>query len=125
MMTKIRVDKYVWCVRLAKTRSQATELISKGKIRLNGIDIKASRDIKIDDVIQIQKNNAVFEYKVLDYLDKRVGAKLVENYIVDITKPEEIEKYKSYQLAQSAYREYGTGKPSKKDRRDLDSFLDF
>lgn len=124
-MTKIRVDKYVWCVRLAKTRSQATELISKGKIRLNGIDIKASRDIKIDDVIQIQKNNAVFEYKVLDYLDKRVGAKLVENYIVDITKPEEIEKYKSYQLAQSAYREYGTGKPSKKDRRDLDSFLDF
>lgn len=124
-MTKIRVDKYVWCVRLVKTRSQATELISKGKIRLNGIDIKASRDIKIDDVIHIQKNNAVFEYKVLDYLDKRVGAKLVENYIVDITKPEEIEKYKSYQLAQSAYREYGTGKPSKKDRRDLDSFLDF
>ena len=122
---KIRVDKYVWCVRLTKTRSQATELISKGKIRLNGQEIKASRDIKIGDVIGIQKHNATFEYEALDLLDKRIGAKLVENYLRDITKPEEIEKYKAYQLAQSAYREYGTGKPSKKDRRDLDDFLDW
>lgn len=122
---KIRVDKYMWCVRLAKTRSQATELISKGKVRINGQEIKPSRDIKIGDVIGIQKHNATFEYETLDLLDKRVGPKLVENYLRDITKPEEIEKLKAYQLAQSTYREYGTGKPSKKDRRDLDDFLDF
>lgn len=122
---KIRVDKYMWCVRLAKTRSQATELISKGKVRLNGQEIKPSREIKPGDVIAIQKHNAFFEYEVLDFLDKRVGAKLVENYLRDITKLEEIEKYKAYQLSQSSYREYGTGKPSKKDRRDLDDFLDF
>ncbi|MCE3296698.1 MAG: hypothetical protein K0R65_2412 [Crocinitomicaceae bacterium] len=122
---KIRVDKYLWCVRLSKTRSQATELISKGKVRINGQEIKPSRDIKIGDVVGIQKNSALFEYEVLDLLEKRVGAKLVETYLRDITKPEEIEKYKAYQLAQSAYREYGTGKPSKKDRRDLDDFLDF
>ena len=122
---KVRVDKYVWCVRLTKTRSQATELISKGKIRLNGQEIKPSREVKTGDIIGLQKHNAIFEYECLDLLDKRVGAKLVENYLRDITKPEEIEKYKSYQLAQSAYREYGTGKPSKKDRRDLDDFLDW
>ncbi|MGV3630122.1 MAG: RNA-binding S4 domain-containing protein [Bacteroidota bacterium] len=122
---KIRVDKYMWCVRLAKTRSQATELISKGKVKLNGMEIKPSREIKTGDVIAVQKHNAFFEYEVLDFLDKRVGPKLVENYLRDITKPEEIEKLKAYQLAQSSYREYGTGKPSKKDRRDLDDFLDF
>ena len=122
---KIRVDKYMWCVRLAKTRSQATELISKGKVKLNGMEIKPSREIKTGDVIAVQKHNAFFEYEVLDFLDKRVGPKLVENYLRDITKPEELEKLKAYQLAQSSYREYGTGKPSKKDRRDLDDFLDF
>ena len=115
----------MWCVRLAKTRSQATELISKGKVKLNGMEIKPSREIKTGDVIAVQKHNAFFEYEVLDFLDKRVGPKLVENYLRDITKPEEIEKLKAYQLAQSSYREYGTGKPSKKDRRDLDDFLDF
>lgn len=122
---KVRFDKFVWCVRLAKTRSQATELISKGKIKLNQQQIKAAREVKENDVISLHKHNAVFEYQVLAFVDKRVGAKLVENYLRDITKPEEIEKYKTYQLSQSVYREYGTGKPSKKDRRDLDEFLDW
>lgn len=122
---KVRFDKYVWCVRLAKTRSQATDLINRGKIKLNQQNIKAAREIKENDIISLHKNNAVFEYQVLEFLDKRIGAKLVENYIRDITKPEEIEKYKAYQLSQSVYREYGTGKPSKKDRRDLDEFMDW
>jgi ribosome-associated heat shock protein Hsp15 len=121
----IRLDKYVWCVRLCKTRSQATELISKGKIKLNGIQIKTSREAKINDIISIQHNAAIFEYKVLNTIDRRLGAKLVPDYLIDITKPEEIEKHKNYQLAQSVYRENGTGKPTKKDRRDIDSFLDF
>lgn len=122
---KVRFDKYVWCVRLAKTRSQATELISKGKIKLNQQQVKPSREIKLNEIIQIHKNNAVFEYEILDFLDKRVGAKLLEGIILDITKAEEIEKFKMYQLSQSVYREYGTGKPTKKDRRDLGDFLDF
>ncbi len=121
----IRFDKYLWCVRLAKTRSQASELISKGKVKLNHSQVKSSREVKITDVISIHKNAAVFEYKVKDLIDKRLGAKLVENYILDITKPEEIERHKQYQLAQSVYRDNGSGKPSKKDRRDIDDFLDF
>jgi ribosome-associated heat shock protein Hsp15 len=120
---KIRFDKYVWCVRLAKTRSQASELISKGKIRLNGQDVKSSKEIKVNDVIGVQKHSATFNYKVLVLLDKRLGAALIPTYIEDQTTEEEILKFKQYQLAQKAYRETD-GKPSKKDRRELDKFMD-
>lgn len=118
-----RIDKFIWCVRLAKTRSQASELISKGKIRLNGKEIKPSREIRENDIICIQRHNALFEYQILTLLEKRIGAPLVSTYILDITKEEEILKLKEYQLAQKGYRETD-GKPSKKDRRELDRFLE-
>ena len=121
----LRIDKYTWAVRLTKTRSQASELISKGKIKINEVDVKPSRDVKLGDVIQVHKNSAVFSYKVLELLEKRVGPKLVSIYIEDITPIEEVEKYKTYQEAQRVYRDLGTGRPSKKDRRMLDDFLDF
>lgn len=120
----LRWDKFIWSVRIAKTRSQATELLQKGRILVNGVQIKPAREPKVGDEITVHRNSAVFSYKVLALNDKRVGAKLVENFITDTTNPEEIEKFKQYQLAQSAYRSYGTGKPSKKDRRDMDVFLD-
>ncbi len=119
-----RIDKYAWCVRLSKTRSIATELVSKGKIRLNGEQVKPSKDVKAGDIISVQKNTATFSYKILQLLNNRIGAKLVAEYIEDITDPVEIEKYKQYQSAQSTYRELGTGKPSKKDRRDISDFLE-
>jgi ribosome-associated heat shock protein Hsp15 len=121
----LRIDKYTWAVRLTKTRSQASELISKGKIKINESDVKPSRDVKLGDIIQVHKNSAVFSYKVLELLEKRVGPKLVSIYIEDITPIEEVEKYKTYQEAQRVYREMGTGRPSKKDRRSLDDFFDF
>lgn len=120
----LRWDKFIWCVRLTKTRSQASELIQKGRIQINHQSIKPSRETKVGDIISFHKNNAEFSYKVLALLDKRVGAKLVPDYIEDLTKEEEIQKYKAYQIAQNAYKHYGTGKPSKKDRRDLDTYLD-
>lgn len=119
-----RIDKYVWCVRLSKTRSIATELVSKGKVKLNGEPVKPSKDVKPGDIISIQKNTAIFSYKVIQLLGNRVGAKLVGDYVQDITDPVEIEKYKQYQTSQSVYRELGTGKPSKKDRRDISDFLE-
>lgn len=119
-----RLDKFAWSVRLAKTRSQSAVAVNKGKIRLNNESVKPSKEVKIGDVVQIIKHTSTFSYKVIQQLDKRVGAKLVADYIIDITPPEEIEKLRMYSLAQSGYREYGTGKPSKKDRRDLDGFLD-
>lgn len=120
----MRVDKFLWCVRLTKTRSIATDLVQKGSFRLNGESIKPSKEVKQGDIISIQKNSAVFSYKVLQLLSNRIGAKLVNEYLIDITPLEEIEKYKLYQASQKVYRDYGTGKPSKKDRRDLDDFLE-
>lgn len=120
----IRLDKYIWSVRLAKTRSQASEMISKGKIKLNEQQVKPSREPKVADLIFISKNTAVYSYKIIQLLEKRVGPKLVEEYIIDITPETEKEKYRLYNLSQSIYRKNEGGKPTKKDRRDLNDFFE-
>lgn len=121
----LRIDKYVWFVRLAKTRTLATELVQKNKIKLNNAPVKPSKEVKIGDTVSIIKNNATFSYKIKDLLDRRVGAKLVADYLIDITDPLELEKFKTYQEAQSVYREYGTGRPSRKDRDNFESFFEW
>jgi len=108
---KLRIDKFVWFVRITKTRNEAIELIKAGKIYLNHQIVKASKEVTIGDSI------ATFSYKILQILDRRVGPKLVETYILDQTEPEEKEKYQNYQLAQKQYRINGTGRPTKKQRR--------
>ena len=119
-----RLDKYVWSVRLAKTRSKSAEAISKGRVRLNGENIKPAKEVKVGDEINVHKHTAVFTFKVLQLLNNRIGAKLVSDYILDITPEEEVEKLKIYQVSQKSYKEHGTGKPSKRDRRNLDDFLE-
>jgi ribosome-associated heat shock protein Hsp15 len=119
-----RLDKYVWSVRLAKTRSKSSDAIANGKVRLNNDLVKPSKDVKLGDEIQIIKHSAKFTFRVIQLLNKRIGAKLVQDYIVDVTPEEEFEKLRLYRLSQSTYREHGTGKPTKKDRRDLDGFLE-
>lgn len=120
----VRIDKFCWCVRLTKTRSQATDEIKRGKIKLNGESVKASRDVKLGETIMVSRHGAVFTFRIIQFLDKRVGAKLVVDYLRDETAPDELEKYKVYLEAQRTYRDYGTGKPTKKDRRDLNDFWD-
>lgn len=119
---QVRIDKFIWCVRLTKTRSLATDQVKKGKIKVNDEGIKPSREVKVNDIISLSRNGAIFRYRILAILDKRVGAKLVADYIRDETTVEELEKFKLYQEAQSTYRDYGTGKPTKKDRRDMSDF---
>ena len=118
-----RLDKFAWSVRLAKTRSLSAEAISKGKICLNGQSTKPSKEVKLGDEIQVIRHTTTFTFRIIQLLKSRVGAKLVSEYIIDITTPEEIEKYNVYRLNQSSYKTHGTGKPSKKDRRDIDDFL--
>ena len=120
----MRIDKYLWCVRLAKTRSIATEWVKKGKVRINDEQIKPSRNIKLNEVIQITKNSAQFSFKVVGFVERRVGASIAKDLIKDITPIEELEKHKTYLAAQSTYRKFGEGKPNKKDRRELDDFLE-
>lgn len=121
----VRIDKYIWSVRLVKTRSKATELVKKGNVKLDGENVKPAKEVQLGSIIQISKANALFEYRILNLLSNRIGAKLVPEYITEITKPEELEKYKTHQVAQQAYRNHGTGKPTKKERRAIDDFLDW
>ena len=122
-MKNCRIDKYIWSVRLAKTRSLAATSVSKGKVRLNETLIKPSKEVKLGDEINVVKHNSIFTFRIVQLLDKRVGAKLVKDYIIDITPAEEIDKLKLYQSSQKVYRDNGSGKPSKKDRRNLDDFI--
>ena len=120
----MRIDKYVWCVRLSKTRSLATKLVANNKIKLNNAECKPAKELAVGDLLTIQKNNASFSFRVKALTEKRLGAKLVADYIDDETSEEEIEKYKTYQAAQRNYRGRDEGKPSKKDRKELDDFLE-
>ena len=120
----MRIDKFVWCVRLAKTRSLASKLVSANKIKLNGTECKPAKEVCPNDLITVQKNNAVFSFQILQLTDKRLGARLVANHLLDITPEEEVEKFKTYQMSQRAYRGKDQGKPNKKDRRDIDHFLE-
>ena len=86
--------------------------------------MKPAKEIKVGDALQVSKNTATFSYKVIGILKSRVGAPLVKDYLIDTTPIEELEKFKMYQAAQSTYRQHGEGKPNKKDRRNLDEFLD-
>jgi len=118
----LRIDKYLWVVRLAKTRSLATALISKNKVLCNDLPVKPSKEIKAGDILKIQKSNAWFSFNVIALTDRRIGAPSVANYLQDITPEEERNKWFKYLEAQKAYQQYGTGKPTKKDRRDLFQF---
>lgn len=119
-----RIDKYLWAVRVFKTRSQATIEIKKGKVSVNGNEVKPAASIKINDLIEVKKDGIVYSFKVIDLLDKRVGAKLVENYVLNMTSEEELEKKKQLQLIHQSYRQsLQGGRPSKKDKRDLKRFL--
>ncbi len=118
-----RIDKFCWAVRLFKTRSMATNQCKTNKVLINDEAVKPSKDVKIGDTVSIKKSGAVFSYKVIDELEKRVGAKLVNDYIKDVTPESEIEKYKLFQASQQVYRQNGLGKPTTKDRRKLSRFL--
>ena len=93
------------------------------KVLVNSEPVKASKEVRLGDIVSIKRHGAVFSYKVLELLDKRVGAKLVEEYIRDITPVEELEKYKIFQAAQKSYRNNGMGKPTTKERRHIEKFL--
>jgi ribosome-associated heat shock protein Hsp15 len=120
---KHRIDKFLWAVRVFKTRSMATEACKKGRIIIDGIQVKPSRVVKVDDVILIRKPPVVFTYRVINLTDNRVSAQRVPGFVTDITSAEEISKLKVCDTVFYA-REKGSGRPTKKERRTLDRVLD-
>lgn len=121
----MRIDKFLWCVRLFKTRSIATEQVRLGKVIAKGEMLKPSKELKIGEEFQVRKGPVVFSYKVLAFPKARQGAKLVSAYAQDITTDEERKKYLLLQDQMKLTRERGTGRPTKKDRREMDAFMDF
>jgi ribosome-associated heat shock protein Hsp15 len=115
----MRIDKFIWFVRLTKTRKEASEAISKGRFLLNLLAIKPSKEIKLGDFISVKKNNALFTYKVLQIPERRIGPKLVCEFLEDNTSDTEKHKFQEYQKAQKEYMQFGEGKPTKKQRREL------
>lgn len=118
----MRIDKYLWAVRYFKTRNIASEACKKGLIHVNGTKVKPSREVYPSDKITLRKNQINYTLLVLDLPDSRVGAKLVDIYRKDTTPIEVLEEAKLIQSTQNYYREKGTGRPTKKDRRDIDSY---
>ena len=120
----VRIDKYLWAVRLFKTRSIASEECKKGRVLVGGQAVKSSRVVNIGDIVSIKDPPIFHEYKVLDVTEKRMGAKLVPDFIVEITSEDQLEILKLTKLANKLNRQHGLGRPTKKERRDLDSFID-
>jgi ribosome-associated heat shock protein Hsp15 len=118
----VRIDKCLWAVRLFKTRTLATEECKKGRITIEGISVKPSRIPKPGDIIKVRKNPVTYSYKVIGITGKRIGAKLVSEFCVDITPPEELKILEIRQQMSSFDRDRGSGRPTKKERRELDSF---
>jgi ribosome-associated heat shock protein Hsp15 len=122
----MRIDKYLWCVRYYKTRSIATQACQKGHITVNGQQVKPSRDIFAGDKITVRRDQINYMLTVLDIPANRVGPKLVDIYRKDETPPEAFEHLELLRLSKEHYRAKGTGRPTKKDRRELDDYeLDF
>ncbi|MFV0377632.1 MAG: RNA-binding S4 domain-containing protein [Mangrovibacterium sp.] len=125
MDNQVRIDKWLWAVRLFKTRSQATEACKKGRIIISNVQAKPSRVVKLNDVVQIKKPPVTFSFKVTGLIEKRVSAKLALENIKDVTPKEELEILEMQRHGRGwMQRDPGTGRPTKKERRDMDDFFE-
>ncbi|MDG3583848.1 RNA-binding S4 domain-containing protein [Galbibacter pacificus] len=120
----MRIDKYLWCIRYFKTRNMATEACKKGHVSVNEQTVKPSREVFPTDNIKLRKNQINYQITVLDIPESRVGAKLVDIYRKDTTPKEAFEHVDLLKYSKDYYRKKGSGRPTKKDRRDIDDYLD-
>ena len=121
---EVRIDKWMWETRIFKTRTIALEYCKKNRVSVNDAPAKPSRMIKVGDIIQVRKPPVTYSFKVLDIPSNRVGAKLVPQYLENITPPEQYEILELQKISGFVDRARGTGRPTKKDRRELDDFMD-
>ena len=121
-MSEVRIDKWLWATRVFKTRTIAVEACKKGRVMINNISIKPSRMIKIGDIIQVRKPPIIYSFKVLALTSNRVGAKLVPSFLENVTSPEQYDILELQKIGGFIDRARGTGRPTKKERRDLDEF---
>ena len=123
-MSEIRLDKYLWAVRVFKTRSDAADAIRNNRVLVNDAYAKPSREVKQGDVISVKKMPVTYQYKVLELVSSRQGAKNVPTFCLNITPQEELDKLLTPRETIFVFRDRGTGRPTKKERRELDSLME-
>lgn len=121
-MEEARIDKWLWAARIYKTRSMAAAACKKGQISLNGAQLKPSRTVRVGDIINIKKPPITYSFKIKQTIEKRVGAKLIPEILENVTPPEQYELLEMNRISGFIDRARGTGRPTKKERRSLDSF---
>lgn len=126
MEDKVRIDKWLWSVRIFKSRTMATDASKSGKVKIGEKSLKPSTLIDIDDIITVRKNGFEFQFQVLKLISKRVSATLAAECYIDLTPEEELNKYQSWFIgkARAEFREKGAGRPTKRERRTIDDFKD-
>ena len=124
---KVRIDKYLWAIRIYKSRSLATEACRDGKVRMHNDPVKSSTQVTIGDVIEVMKDGFRLKYKVVQLIEKRVSPALAKPCYEDLTSEEELNKYKSWFIGKGGpeRRDRGTGRPTKRERREIDDFKSF
>lgn len=122
-MNEARVDKWLWAARIFKTRSMAAAACKKGQVSMNGAQLKPSRTVKVGDIVSVRKPPVTYSFKVLQAIEKRVGAKLLPEVLEDVTPREQRELLEMSRISGFVNRAKGTGRPTKKDRRELDDFM--
>ena len=123
-MSEIRLDKYLWAVRVFKTRSDAADAIRNNRVLVNDAYAKPSREVKEGDIISVKRMPVTYRYKVLELVSSRQGAKNVPQYCLTITPQEELDKLTVPRETIFVFRERGTGRPTKKERREIDALMD-
>ena len=124
MSDTARIDKWLWAARIFKTRSIAVEAIKNGRVSIGGMNVKPSRPIKVGETIDVRKPPVTYSFKVLKTIEQRVGAKLIPEIYVNVTDPKQYELLEMSRISGFVDRARGTGRPTKKERRALDSFSD-
>jgi len=119
----MRIDKYLWTVRYYKTRSLATEACKKGHVKLNESNVKPAKEVYVGEKLLVRKNQINYQLEILDIPKNRVGAKLVDLYRKDTTPKEQFEAQELLKYSKDYYRKKGVGRPTKKDRRDIDEYI--
>ena len=119
-----RIDKWLWAVRIFKTRAQSSEACSGGKVKINNLSIKPSKKIQSGEIVSVRKGIVNYSYQILKIADKRMSAKLISNYLKDLTSQEETSKLTSVKKQPLRTRDKGQGRPTKKERRILDKYRD-
>lgn len=124
MKSEERIDKWIWAMRLFKTRTVAAEACKKGRVSAGGRTLKPSATIKVGDVVSVSRPPAVFSFRVLQLSENRLGAKMVPLYMENVTPAEQYELIEMAKASRFGMRDRGAGRPTKKERRELDEFYD-